>query len=53
MQLLTLVVVPVVNALEIKDTSVVVVLSGEDNGVQIARVCVRDRVAVGVPSTET
>lgn len=53
MNLLTLVVVPVVNSLKVEYTSIVVILAREDNGVEVSGVRVGDGVTVGVPSTET
>lgn len=49
--LLTLVLLPLINTLEIVDTSVVEVLAREDDAVDIARVSICDGVGVGVPST--
>lgn len=43
-KLLTLVVLPLVHVLKVIDTGIVVVLPGEDDGVQIFRVGIRDRV---------
>jgi hypothetical protein len=48
-----LVVLPVLHVLEVHDTSVVVVLPGEDDLIQISRVCVGDAVLVRVPSPIT
>jgi hypothetical protein len=42
---------PVLHVLEVHDASVVVVLSGEDNFVQISRVSVRDAVLVRIPTS--
>lgn len=48
---LTLVLLPFVNALEIIDTGVVEVLSGEDDAIHISRVGISNRMSVGIPAT--
>lgn len=47
-----LVVLPVVHILEVINTSIVVVLTGENDVVQVAGMSVGDWVTVGVPSSE-
>ncbi|KUI63669.1 hypothetical protein VM1G_12024 [Cytospora mali] len=47
-----LVLLPLVDALEVVDTRVVVVLAGVDDGIHVSGVGVRDGVAVGVPAAE-
>lgn len=48
-----LVLLPLVDALEIVDSCVVVVLARVDDGVHVSGVGIRDRVSVGVPTAET
>ena len=49
---LTLIVLPLVNIFKVVDTSIVVVLTGENDVVKVAGMSIGDWVTVRVPSSE-
>lgn len=42
--MLTLVLIPVSNIVEVENTCIIIILSGEDDIIQISRMCIGDRV---------